>query len=106
GAFSLIVLEFQEVTTYAAVIGRLGAMWEATEPGGARPAPAGPLPRTTAGKAPPPDPPTGPVVETFPDARRVVYEHLTLWTPEEERPLVRDLSVEVPEGKRLAITGP
>jgi putative ATP-binding cassette transporter len=35
-----------------------------------------------------------------------VYEHLTLWTPEEERPLVRDLSLEVPEGQRLAITGP
>jgi putative ATP-binding cassette transporter len=34
GAFSLIVTQFQEVTTYAAVIDRLGALWEATEPAG------------------------------------------------------------------------
>jgi putative ATP-binding cassette transporter len=111
GAFALIVTQFQEVTTYAAVIGRLGVLWEATEPGVAGPAPAGPLPRTPAGKAPPPGDgrpgaPAGPVVETSPDARRVVYEHLTLWAPGEERPLVRDLSVEVPEGQRVALTGP
>jgi putative ATP-binding cassette transporter len=31
GAFSLIVTKFQEVSTFAAVIHRLGAMWEATE---------------------------------------------------------------------------
>lgn len=31
GAFSLIVTKFQEVTTFAAVINRLGSMWEATE---------------------------------------------------------------------------
>ena len=30
GAFSLIVTQFQEVTTYAAVIDRLGVLWEAT----------------------------------------------------------------------------
>jgi putative ATP-binding cassette transporter len=111
GAFSLIVNQFQEVTTYAAVINRLGSLWEAIEPGVAPPAPAGPLPRTTAGKASPPRNGrprgvVGPVVETPPDAHRVVYDHLTLWTPEEQRPLVRDLSVEVPEGQRVAITGP
>jgi putative ATP-binding cassette transporter len=32
GAFSLLVTQFQEVTTYAAVVDRLGALWEATEP--------------------------------------------------------------------------
>lgn len=32
GAFSLIVTQFQEVTIYAAVVGRLGSLWEATEP--------------------------------------------------------------------------
>lgn len=31
GAFSLIVTKFQEVSTYAAVVNRLSAMWEATE---------------------------------------------------------------------------
>lgn len=31
GAFSIIVTKFQEVSTYAAVVNRLGSMWEATE---------------------------------------------------------------------------
>src|SRR5439155_20937295 len=35
----------------------------------------------------------------------VVYEHLTLWTAEGERRIIRDLSLEVPQGQRLAITG-
>ncbi len=116
GAFSLLETEYQELTTYAAVIGRLGALWEATEPAKAAPAPAVPLPRVPGRRAPTyrlalPAPldgvSAGPVIETSPDARRVVYEHLTLWAPqEEERPLVRDLSAEAPEGKRLAVTGP
>jgi putative ATP-binding cassette transporter len=109
GAFSLIVTQFQEVTTYAAVIGRLGALWEATEPAAARPAPAVPLRRTAAAKVrrrPRPGVPVGPVVETATDGRRVVYDHLTLWTGEEKQPLVRDLSVELPPGQRVAITGP
>jgi putative ATP-binding cassette transporter len=112
GAFSLIVTRFQDVTAYAAVTKRLGALWEATAPEAAAPAPVGPLPRTTAATAPAPidgraGAAAGPVIETSPDARRVAFEHLTLWAPEEEgRPLVRDLSVEVPEGRRVAVTGP
>jgi putative ATP-binding cassette transporter len=31
GAFSLIVKEFQRITTFAAVVKRLGTFWEATE---------------------------------------------------------------------------
>jgi putative ATP-binding cassette transporter len=103
GAFSIIVTQFQAVSTYAAVSGRLGELWEATEPSAAGPAPAGPLP--PAEKAPGAGP-AGPVVVTSPDARRVVYEHLTLWVDGAEHPLVRDLTAEVPEGQRLAVTGP
>jgi putative ATP-binding cassette transporter len=110
GAFSLIVIEFQEVTTYAAVIGRIGALWEATEPGVAGPVPVALLPLRAVTK-PAPRPATngaaaGPIVETSPEAHRVIYDHLTLWPPAEERPLIRDLSMEVLEGQRLAITGP
>jgi putative ATP-binding cassette transporter len=36
----------------------------------------------------------------------VVYEHVTLWTAEQKGLLVDDLSIEVSEGQRLAITGP
>ncbi|HEY1381818.1 MAG TPA: SbmA/BacA-like family transporter, partial [Gemmataceae bacterium] len=107
GAFSLFVTQFQEVTTYAAAVDRVSALWQATEPGAAGPAPAGPLPRAKAKPAvPPPAPPTGPVVQTSPDARQVAYEKVTLWPPDgdDQRPLVRDLSLEVPGGKRLAVT--
>jgi putative ATP-binding cassette transporter len=47
-----------------------------------------------------------PAVETAPGAHGVTYDHLTLQTPDEGRPLVRDLSLEVPEGRRLVVTGP
>ena len=115
GAFSLLETNFQELTSYAAVVGRLGALWEATEPGTPAPAPTGPLPRAPLRKGRRTAPalpsstltaPVGPVIETSPDARHVVYEDLTLWTPDEHRELVHDLSLEAPEAKRLAITGP
>jgi putative ATP-binding cassette transporter len=114
GAFALLETQYQDLTTYAAVVVRLGALWEATEPAALPLVLAGPLPRTSrkarrptlALPAPEAAEPIALVVETSPDARRVVYEHLTLWTPEEQRPLIRDLSLESPEGKRLAITGP
>jgi putative ATP-binding cassette transporter len=38
GAFALLETQYQELTTFAAVIGRLGALWEATE---SRAAPTG-----------------------------------------------------------------
>jgi putative ATP-binding cassette transporter len=105
GAFSIIVTQFQTLTSYAVVVGRLGALWEATEPSAASPsAAAAPIPL-----AKPPAPahlPAGPVVETSPDAPRVLYEHVNLWTPEVRRPLIRDLSLELHTGRRIAITGP
>jgi hypothetical protein len=48
GAFQLFVTQFQEVTTYAAVINRLSALWEATGPQTVEPSGAGPLPRAPA----------------------------------------------------------
>jgi putative ATP-binding cassette transporter len=105
GAFSLLVTQFQQVSAYAAVVERLGTMGETTEPVAGGTAVPLPLPRAPAA-AKRAGRPAGPVVETAPDAHRVVYDHLTLWTPEEGRPLVRDLSLEVPEGQRLAVTGP
>jgi putative ATP-binding cassette transporter len=111
GAFALLETNYQTLTSYAAVAGRLGAMWEATEPAQTREAPVVPLPRTARKALPSADGHAGvspgPVVQTSPDARCVVYEHLTLWMPDsQDEPIVRDLSLEVPEGKRLAVTGP
>ena len=101
-AFSLFVSQFQQVSVFAAVVDRIGAMWEATEP-------------ETAGeeerdeKRSPSRPPLpSPAVQgqTSAASRRVACAGVTLRTPLGNRLLVRDLSLEVPEGRRLMVTGP
>jgi vitamin B12/bleomycin/antimicrobial peptide transport system ATP-binding/permease protein len=96
GAFSLIVRKFQDVSSYAAVAGRLGSMWEAI----------GPIPPDEAAPAAPPPAPAGPAVEVVPNGRHVTFDKVTLRTPKQGRPLVRDLTLHEPEGKRLLVTGP
>jgi putative ATP-binding cassette transporter len=93
GAFSLIVTQFQQLSAYAAVVSRLGSLWEATAPGPA---------------VPPAAPPTlrGPAVDVEPGGTKVTYEGVTLRAPGNGRPLVKDLTLEVPQGQRLAVTGP
>jgi putative ATP-binding cassette transporter len=106
GAFSLIVSQFQELSRFAAVVNRLGALWDATEP-----APAAPAAAALAAKAAAAEPavlttPGGPSVVAVPGGRRVAYLGVTLCTSTTGRVLVRDLTLEVPEGRRLLITGP
>ncbi|HWG45419.1 MAG TPA: ATP-binding cassette domain-containing protein [Gemmataceae bacterium] len=84
-AFSLIVKEFQRITTFAAVVERLGAFYEATED----------LPASA--KSP---------LEVVEDETRVAFEGLTLATPDDGRLLIENLSLDVPRGKRLLISGP
>ncbi len=86
GAFSVIVKEFQRISTFGAVIERLGAFCEVLDDE----APAG-------GKSP---------IEIIEDDRRVAFEGLTLVTPRDGRLLVENLSVEVPRGRSLLVTGP
>lgn len=85
GAFSVIVKEFQRISTFGAVTERLGAFCEALdgEPGDP--------------KAP---------IEAGEDSDRVAFDGLTLVTPRDGRLLVKDLSLEVPCGRRLLIVGP
>jgi putative ATP-binding cassette transporter len=85
-AFSIIVKEFQRISTFGAVTERLGAFCEALDEETLVP-----------GKAP---------IETVEDRTRVAFERLTLVTPREGRLLVKELSVEVPHGQRLLILGP
>jgi putative ATP-binding cassette transporter len=85
GAFSLIVTEFQRLSSFAAVITRLGVLEEAI----------------TA-----PSVSTGPRIEIVEDDSRVAYDHLTLRTPQDGRVLIRELCVEIPLGQRLLILGP
>jgi putative ATP-binding cassette transporter len=99
GAFSLIVTQYQVLSTLAAVIHRLGSMWEATESAGA---PA----ETGVAERPPDEAEQQPVcLELVEDNERVAYEKLTLWTWE-KRVLIRDLNLEVPRGRRLIVSGP
>lgn len=84
-AFSVLVKEFQSITTFAAVVERLGAFYEATEP----------LPPSE--KSP---------IEITENDSRLAYEGLTLSALDDGRLLVADLSLDLPRNKRLLITGP
>ena len=81
GAFSLIVTQFQSISSYAAVLARLTALGEATE-------------RSHDKSA----------VEMV-DAEGFRYERLALRSPRDGRTLMRELSLAVPDGWKLLITG-
>ncbi len=85
GAFSLIVTQFETLSSFAAVTSRLDTIVEAIDQAKS-PAVSG----IRVGEAP----------------DRVAYDGLTLWTPRERRPLIQGLSLEIPHGHRLLITGP
>jgi putative ATP-binding cassette transporter len=85
GAFSLVVNQFGQLSSYAAVLARLSALADAAE------------------TAPPLGTPRIAMVE---DARRLAFERLTLRAPHDERVLVRDLSLELAPGARVLVTGP
>jgi putative ATP-binding cassette transporter len=85
GAFSLVVNQFQALSSYAAVTERLGALGDAIDR--VRPA-------------------SRRAIETVEDRGRVAWEGLTLRAPNGDRLLVNDLSAEVRHGARLLVTGP
>jgi len=109
GAFSLIVTNFQSISSFAAVIARLGSLAEAIEQARATPVPAGEIcghhrlasecPLCAEKSAAPS------VVEVCENDGLLAYEHLTLRSPEDGRIVVRDLSVSVPSGTRLLVLG-
>ncbi len=84
-AFSLIVTQFQQISSFAAVVNRLGTIWEALD--------EGPAPQRSA-------------IEVIVDDSRIAYEGLTLRTPKDGKVLIQDLTVDVPLGRRLLILGP
>jgi putative ATP-binding cassette transporter len=85
GAFSLIVNQFQSISSFAAVIARLVVLGDAVEH-----AEASGCMR----------------IATAEDGERLAYERLTLETSDCSATLVRDLSVSIPAGARLLVTGP
>ena len=85
GAFSLIVNQFQSISSFAAVIARLSAMVGAVEKGP-------PSARTAVA-----------VVE---DDGRLAYEGLTLFSPEGGREVLKNLTVFIPRGTSVLVVGP
>ncbi len=84
-AFSLIAEKFQDLAAFAAVVGRVGTLEEAIT------ASAEPAHRPLQ------------VVEA--DAP-LAYQQVTLQAPKDDRVLVHDMSLEVPRGRRVLVTGP
>jgi vitamin B12/bleomycin/antimicrobial peptide transport system ATP-binding/permease protein len=84
GALSLVVTQFQSISSFAAVVARLGSLVDAMEH----------VPSPAAG------------IEVREDETRVAYERLTLVAPGNKHALVTELSVSVPRGTRLLIVGP
>jgi vitamin B12/bleomycin/antimicrobial peptide transport system ATP-binding/permease protein len=85
GAFSLIINQFQSLSSFTAVVARLGALSEVVEE----------------------SPATGPAASVIEeDAGRLAYQGLTLSSPQDGRLLVKDLAIDIPHGTRVAIVGP
>jgi putative ATP-binding cassette transporter len=84
-AFAVLAKEFQRITTFAAVVERLGAFYETTQP-----PPASDLPS----------------IEIVEEESCLAYENLTLTTPDDGRLLLEGLSLALPRGRRLLIDGP
>jgi putative ATP-binding cassette transporter len=84
GAFSLIVTQFQSVSSYAAVLARLGDFDEAAE-------------EITAREVQ--------LIELRKEKDRVAFDRLTLWSPRDGRVLVHELSLSIPMGTDVLIRG-
>ena len=111
GAFSLIVTQFQSISSFTAVIARLASLGEAIEqaeavtlcPGRrASTASRSRLPDLPAEAGAPRDAADDHVRE---EDDRVAYESLTLRSPKEDRVLVHELSVSIPRETRVVVVG-
>ena len=83
--FSLIVTQFETLSSFVAVTTRLDTIAQALEQ--AR------------------SPATSPIQVSH-DENRVGYENLSLWSRHERHPLINDLTLEIVHGSNLLITGP
>src|SRR5262249_41775294 len=84
GALSLVVTQFQSISSFAAVVARLGSLADALEGVGA---------------------PAATPLDVREDETRVAYEQLSLRSPGNDHVLIRDLSVSIPRGTMALIVG-
>jgi vitamin B12/bleomycin/antimicrobial peptide transport system ATP-binding/permease protein len=112
GAFSLIVTQFQSISSFTAVIARLGSLAEAIEQAEAVTA----LSMETcehgdaAGTCPLCAPKqlrlqSLPTIQFRDEDGRIAYESLTLRTPKEDRVLLRELNASIPGKTRVVVLG-
>ncbi|MFO1431697.1 MAG: SbmA/BacA-like family transporter [Candidatus Competibacteraceae bacterium] len=85
GAFSLIVTQFQSISSFAAVVARLQSLVETVEQA-----------QSTSKSA----------IQIGEEDGRVAYEGLTLLSPQDGQPLLKGLSLSIPAGTRVLIAGP
>jgi putative ATP-binding cassette transporter len=85
GAFSLIVTQFQSISSFTAVMARLGSLMDASERASAAETEASAVPK---------------------DDKQVVYKGLTLHGLRSGRTLIRELSLTIPYGKNVLVYGP
>ncbi|HYE34917.1 ABC transporter ATP-binding protein/permease [Methylocaldum sp.] len=109
GAFSLIVTNFQSISSFAAVIARLGSLAEAIEQAQTTPVPTGEVcahrRRTSECPLCAENPVAPSAIEVCENDGLLAYEHLTLRSSEDGRIVVKDLSISVPAGTRLLVYG-
>ena len=86
GAFSLVVSQFQPLSSFTAVLSRLNNLWEAME-------------HTQEGQYPKIE-----LIET--GDKQITYQNLTLRSTENNRVLLNNLSLSIPHGMKLLIAGP
>jgi putative ATP-binding cassette transporter len=84
GAFSLIVTQFQSLSSYAAVLARLGAFMEAAGEIAARDAR---------------------LIDLKEGRNEVTFDHLTLRSPRDGRVLIYQLALSIPHGTNVLIRG-
>ncbi len=84
GAFSLIVTQFQSISSFTAVLARLTSLMDASERARVAEINANGVPK---------------------DHGRVMYKGLTLRGPRGGRTLIRELSLAIPHGKNLLVYG-
>ena len=85
GAFSIIVNQFQSISSYTAVLARLAALAEARETAKVEEE-AGPI-------------------EFSIEEGQIAYSGLTLRSPRSGRTLIKDLSLAIPQGHRVLVRG-
>ncbi len=86
GAFSLIVTQFQSISSFAAVVSRLGTLWEAIDDCRAES--------------------VSQITIREEDDGPLVYQGLTLRTPRDGEVLLRDLNLSIDDAQRVLISGP